>query len=253
MTEHSIGMTECLIPVNGIDVRARYSKNAVEGIFLPLLRRWTDMRRRKGKRILVMLAAPPGCGKTTLAAFLERLSRERDGIDPLQAIGMDGFHRRQEYLLTHTAERDGKNIPMVDIKGAPVTFDLPRLTESVRRAASGEKCGWPVYDRLLHNPVEDALTVDSPVVLLEGNYLLLDGEGWRDLAAFADDTVSVTAEEAFLRERLIRRRISTGVSPEAAVRFVDFSDMPNVRLCLEHSKPAETRLRVTESGDYRTE
>ena len=60
-----------------------------------------------------------------------------------------------------------------------------------------------------------------------------------------------TVQVGYVRDD--RRRISTGVSPEAAVRFVDFSDMPNVRLCLEHSKPAETRLRVTESGDYRTE
>jgi hypothetical protein len=32
---------------------------------------------------------------------------------------------------------------------------------------------------------------------------------------------------------------------------VDFSDMPNVRLCLERSRPADLRLQVGEDGDYR--
>lgn len=45
--------------------------------------------------------------------------------------------------------------------------------------------------------------------------------------------VTIRADEELLRKRLIDRRIKTGVPEEAAVGFVDFSDMPNVRLCLE--------------------
>ena len=246
-------MTEHHILINGIEVAARYSDRAVDGIFVPLLEKLTGMQRAAGRRILVLLAAPPGAGKSTLASFLERMSRERAGLCPVQAVGMDGFHRRQEYLLSHTTERDGKTIRMVEVKGAPVTFDLEKLLSAVRRVAAGETCGWPVYDRLLHNPVEDALTVDGEIVLLEGNYLLLDEEGWRDLAAYADYTVSVSAGEELLRDRLIDRKIHTGVAEDAAVRFVDYSDMPNVRLCLAKSVPADLRLRLDDSGDYRTE
>ena len=246
-------MTEHHILINGIEVAARYSDRAVNGIFMPLLEKLTGMQRAAGRRILVLLAAPPGAGKSTLASFLERMSRERAGLCPVQAVGMDGFHRRQEYLLSHTTERDGKTIRMVEVKGAPVTFDLEKLLSAVRRVAAGETCGWPVYDRLLHNPVEDALTVDGEIVLLEGNYLLLDEEGWRDLAAYADYTVSVSAGEELLRDRLIDRKIHTGVAEDAAVRFVDYSDMPNVRLCLAKSVPADLRLRLDDSGDYRTE
>ena len=246
-------MTEHHILINGIEVAARYSDRAVNGIFVPLLEKLTGMQRAAGRRILMLLAAPPGAGKSTLASFLERLSRERAGLCPVQAVGMDGFHRRQEYLLSHTTERDGKTIRMVEIKGAPVTFDLEKLLSAVRRVAAGETCGWPVYDRLLHNPVEDALTVDGEIVMLEGNYLLLDEEGWRDLAAYADYTVSVSAGEELLRDRLIDRKIHTGVAEDAAVRFVDYSDMPNVRLCLAQSVPADLRLRLDDSGDYLTE
>lgn len=236
--------------INGIQVNAGYSEQSVESIFLPLLKRLTELQREKGRRVLAMLAAPPGAGKTTLLSFLEKLSHEYEETADIQVIGMDGFHRRQEYLTSHFAERDGKQVSMVEIKGAPVTFDLERLTESIRRAAAGESCGWPVYDRLLHDPVEDALRVDGDVVLLEGNYLLLDREGWRELSGFADYTIFIRAEEGMLRSRLIDRRIKTGVSRDAAVRFVDFSDMPNVRLCLEESKPADLQLTLDSGGDY---
>ena len=246
-------MTEHKVLINGIEVAARYSEQAVNEIFVPLLEKLTGMQRAAGRRILVLLAAPPGAGKSTLASFLERLSRERAGLCPVQAVGMDGFHRRQEYLLEHTTERDGRTIRMVEIKGAPVTFDLEKLLSAVRRVAAGENCGWPVYDRLLHNPVEDAVTVDGEIVLLEGNYLLLDEDGWRELAAYADYTISVSAGEELLRNRLIDRKRHTGVAEDAAVRFVDFSDMPNVRLCLAKSVPADLRLRLDDLGDYQTE
>ncbi len=140
---------------------------------------------------------------------------------------------------------------MVDIKGAPVTFDLERLTAFVKRAAAGEKMGWPVYDRMLHNPVDDAVTVDGDIVLLEGNYLLLDEEGWRDLHQLADYTISITADTATLRQRLIdRKTASNGLTQEKAAAFVDFSDLYNARLCLEKMLPADLQLRMLASGEY---
>ncbi len=244
------GWKEYRACVNGIRVSARYSSRAVREIFLPFLRQLTELRQKKGKRILVLLAAPPGAGKTTLAGFLEKLSRETPDTEKIQALGMDGFHKRQEYLLSHTAERDGRQITLVEIKGAPVTFDLENLTAGIRKLAAGEACGWPAYDRLLHNPVENAVRAEREIILLEGNYLLLDEDGWRDLPGYADFTVSVRAEENMLRDRLIGRRIRTGVEKEAAVRFVDFSDMPNVRLCLEKTMKADLELRTCADGDY---
>ncbi len=243
-------MVEHRVSINGIDVNAHYSDRAVREIFLPLLRRWTEMQKEKGKRLLVILAAPPGAGKSTLLSFLKKLSHEEAGLTEIQAIGMDGFHLRQEFLKSHFTERGGKTVSLVEIKGEPITFDLEQLTEGVRRIASGAVCPWPVYDRLLHNPVENALIVDHSIVLLEGNYLLLDEYGWRDLSGYAADPVSVRDEEEMLRTRLIERRLKTGVSREDSIRFVDFSDMPNVRLCLQKTMPADIQLSIGPDGDY---
>lgn len=235
---------------SGIKETAEFDDSAVQNIFLQLLREMTQLQKEKGKRILVFLAAPPGSGKSTLAAFLEYLSGTDPELTKITTIGMDGFHRYQEYLTTHTTMRDGKEILMVKIKGAPVTFDLEKFTAAVKRVAEGEICGWPVYDRLLHNPVEDALQVAGNIVLLEGNYLLLQTEGWRELKQYADMTISLCADPDFLRERLVRRKISTGTTEEEANAFVDSSDMVNVLTCLNESMPADKELEVVGDGCF---
>ncbi|RKM59225.1 nucleoside/nucleotide kinase family protein [Butyrivibrio sp. CB08] len=241
---------EYQVNMNGIDVNARYSEDSVKELFLPLLERLTRMQREKKGRLLVFLAAPPGAGKSTLCSFLQKLSEEHEEFADVQAIGMDGFHRRQEYLTSHTTIRDGKEILMVEIKGAPVTFDLELLRNRITDVLEKTQVGWPGYDRHLHNPVEDAVTVNKDIVLLEGNYLLLDEDGWRDLSRLADYTIFIKADEDKLRTRLIDRKEKSGNSLEVATRFVDYSDMANVKLCLEKSKKADLTLVLEDDDQY---
>lgn len=235
--------------VNGLAVRAQYRRETVEDLFLPLLRRWTALQEALGRRILILLAAPPAAGKSTLAEFLQALSQETEGVTPLQAIGMDGFHYPQDYLKSHTILRDGAEVPLVSIKGAPPTFDLEGLAARVRRLREEPSCPWPLYDRTLHNPVEGRIAVTRSIVLLEGNYLLLEEPGWRDLRGQADYAVRILAESARLRERLVARKLRTGVSRAEAEAFVDRSDLANARLC-EKMQRADLVLRLTEDGDY---
>ena len=237
------------VNINGIDVDAAYSDETIEEIVKPLLKHMADLHDSEKKRILVMFAAPPGGGKSTFVSFLEHMAIEIIPAKKVQAIGMDGFHRRQEYLISHTTVVDGKEIPMVDIKGAPITFDLEALKNKIIELKENAVCKWPEYNRILHNPVEDAIAVDADIVLLEGNYLLLDEDGWRDISEYADYTISMTAEPQMLRERLIDRKTASGNTREKAEKFVDFSDMANVRICLEHSKKADMELTIDEAGN----
>lgn len=237
--------------INGLPVRAVYPEEDVRNIFIPLLKRLTDLQKNLRRRILVFLAAPPGSGKSTLAAFLRDLSEKEPELTPITVIGMDGFHRRQEYLLSHSTVRDGREIKMVEIKGAPVTFDLPLFKAAVENVSAGEDCEWPEYDRLLHNPVYRGQKVTGNIVLLEGNYLLLDEEGWKDLRTFADYTVFITADADMLRERLVARKEASGTPREKAEQFVEFSDLYNARLCLEHSLEADLKLQLMEDDRYK--
>ena len=237
--------------INGLEGEAVYSERSVEEIFRPLLRSLCQLQREKGRRILVMLAAPPGAGKSTLSLFLQKLSEDDPALTPLTAIGMDGFHCFRDYLAAHTIIRDGREIPLSKIKGAPETFDLGKLRERIEQLRSGEPTPWPHYDRTLHDPVDGAILVTGDIVLLEGNYLLLDEPGWRDLKALADYTIRIDAPEDCLYGRLLARKARSGaLSPEQVEAHVVNSDMPNVRRCLSGSFEGDLKLRMLPSGEY---
>ena len=241
------------VEINGLAVQAHFSGKDIEEVFLPLLRYWTGLQQKKKRRVLVMLAAPPGAGKTTLAHFWAQLSRTTPGLCPITAISMDGFHRRQEYLLTHCIRRGDEDVPMVRVKGAPETFDLALLLQRVAKLSSGADCPWPEYNRLTHNPIENAYLVTGDLILLEGNYLLLDAPGWQTLRHYADSTVRITADPEQLRQRLVDRKTASGTARAEAERFVEFSDMANAELCLSHSMPADITLHLTKEGTFRPE
>ena len=60
------------------------------------------------------------------------------------------------------------------------------------------------------------------------------------------DTINspTTADEDMLRERLIGRKMKTGMMREDAERFVESSDMRNVRLCLDKTMKADLELSI---------
>ena len=238
--------------INGIGVEAYYSEESIQDIFIPLLERLSNMYEKKGKRIIVMLAAPPGAGKSTLAHFLGYLSDITEGVRPILPIGMDGFHHYQDYLDSHNMMRGGQTHLMKEFKGAPETFDLPKLMEKIKQISEGEDCGCPEYYRIAHNPIEDAIQIRGDIILIEGNYLLLDLEGWKELREYADYTIRITADEALLKNRLVDRKAMSGISREEAEAFVEKSDLYNVRTCLKYTMDdTDLTLQLMEDDSLR--
>ncbi len=231
--------------INGFPVEAEYTDAEISGVFEPLLRRMAARQKSKGRRVIVFLAAPPATGKSTLAAFLQQLSENLPGMPPMQTAGLDGFHFRNAYLAAHTTLREGHEITLKSIKGAPETFDVIELSRRLN-ALRTRPVPWPFYDRRLHEPVENGLLLSAPIILLEGNYLLLDAPLWRDLAA--DLTVFVSAPEALLRSRLIARKNRGGLPLPQSEQWYEAVDGPNVRLCLAHSRPADLTLALGADG-----
>lgn len=198
----------------------------MEQIFLPLLRKWDHLYQLLGRRVIIFLSAPPGVGKTTAARFLEYLSKEEAEMENLQAIGLDGFHYHQDYILTHDAVVNGEKVPMKNVKGCPETFDIEKLIVKIRELKKGS-VKWPVYDRNIHDVVEDAVAVTARIVLIEGNWLLSNEGCWRPLIELCDDSIFITTSEKFLEERLINRKMKGGPSLEAAREFYEYSDRKN--------------------------
>ena len=235
--------------VNGLPQEIRYNADTVEGLFLPLLRRLTEIQRAAARRILVFLAAPPATGKSTLLLFLAQLAQEHEEFTRVQSLGMDGFHHPNCYLETHSILRDGLEIPLRSIKGAPETFDVARLAAKLAATKEGAT-PFPVYDRRIHDVVPDALTVDAEILLVEGNWLLLDEEPWRDLRALADYRIRIDAPSALLKDRLIARKVQGGLSVEDATAFYETSDRRNVEHFAAHAGAADEIWRMEEDGDF---
>lgn len=235
--------------VNSFEIEAEYFEEDIQDIFIPLLSRLSAIKKENNERVIVFIAAPPGVGKTTLSLFLERLSKESVGINDIQAIGIDGFHYPQDYILKNKVVREGIEIPMKEVKGSPETFNLTLLKEKIMALKEGDVL-WPIYDRKKHDVVADQVLVNKKIVIIEGNWLLLDEDGWRDLSAYCDYCVFITAQIDMLRSRLIERKIKGGLTKEEAVKFCENSDLKNVNRALKNMKKPNMILDVNADGKY---
>ena len=235
------------LQINGIKVTANYTTDTINSIFMPLLANLTALQKQENKRIIVYLAAPPGCGKSTLASYLERLSIE-NGYTPIQALGMDGFHHTNIYLNSHYRKNTGELLALH--KGAPDTFNLESLREHICFIKEGKETYWPIYDRKIHNPIENAIKVDSSIILIEGNYLLLNDEPWNKLKDYADYTIFITGEPIDLENRLINRKMQSGSSFETALKHYHETDKPNLLLVNQNHLPADLTLKLNISDKY---
>ena len=238
------------LEVDGLCVRAAYDDACVEGVLVPILQRWTRLRDERGSRVVAFLSAPPGTGKTTLAHMLEHLSHERKDVADVQVASLDGFHYHQSYLETHWADVGGVLTRLADVKGTLETFDLEGLLGKLTELRSEESSLWPAYSRSIHDVVDDALTVSSDVVLVEGNWLLSTEGAWEAVAGLADDTVFVSADAPDLRERLVARKQRGGLSREGAELWFERSDGPNIERLMSHHHEGRVKLRMTRDGGY---
>lgn len=235
--------------VNGLKQEVKFSVDTVENLFKPFLLKLAELHKNLNRKIIAYIAAPPAAGKTSLALFLEKLSREDKNFSPIRALGMDGFHYDSKFLKSNKIISGGKEILLNDIKGAPETFDAETLEKKLRELR-GDGTSWNIYDRKIHDVVRNVLSVDDEIILLEGNYLLLNESCWKNIREFADYKIFIKADSEFLRERLINRKISGGLSREAAEKFYYASDSKNVERVLKNSVAADENWQVTADGDY---
>jgi len=182
-------------------------------------------------RIVVVLAGPPGSGKSTIAAqVVQRLNAT--STTPFAAmVPMDGFHlpRSTLDLLPNRAEAYAR-------RGAPWTFDSAGIlsfvhTVSESRFERFDTILAPSFDHALKDPVEGGIRITPQVtfVLLEGNYLLLDEEPWSQIEGLVDDTWFVDVDPLLAKRRIAKRHIKSGIEVtwEAAVRRAEENDLLN--------------------------
>jgi pantothenate kinase len=173
-----------------------------------------------GQRRILGITGAPGSGKGTVAqAVLKALGPSA------VLVPMDGFH-----LAGAELDRLGRT----DRKGAQETFDAAGYVALLRRLR--EPDGETVYAPEFHRDVEEsyagAIAVPShvPLVITEGNYLLLDQGPWSKVRELLDEAWFVAPYEDQRIARLVERHIRYGKAPEQAREWVRRSDELNAAL-----------------------
>ena len=185
---------------------------------------------QQGQRRVVAIAGPPGSGKSTIAKALVPLAAQAGVI--AQVVPMDGFHLDNSILL----ERN-----LIDVKGSPGTFDVRGFAELISRLGNEPEIIFPKFDRDKDLAIAGAgfVSEECDLVLVEGNYLLLDAPFWRDLWKYWDFSIFLDVESKLLRERLLQRWLDQGLSLYKAKKRVNDNDLVNLKTVVCSSSVAD--------------
>lgn len=146
-------------------------------------------------------------------------------------VPMDGYHltRAQLDALPDPATAHAR-------RGAAFTFDGAAFLELVKKLKEpllpeSMTLYAPGFDHAAKDPVERdvAISPGTRVVVLEGNYLALDKDPWREAAGLMDELWFVEVDFDVARERLVSRHVKAGIAKdeEEAHKRVTENDLVN--------------------------
>jgi pantothenate kinase len=191
----------------------------------------------QGKRTVLGIAGPPAAGKSTLAGWLARQLGEVCAVVP-----MDGFH---------LADVELTRIGLRDRKGVPASFDgygyLALLRRIVAQPVSGEPIVYaPAFARDLEQPLAGALPIPLgvPLIITEGNYLLVDQAPWRDVRTLLTEVWYCDLADTLRRERLFARHREFGKEWAVAESWMTAVDDPNAELIAGTKGRADALVRM---------
>jgi pantothenate kinase len=187
-------------------------------------------------RLILAIAGAPGSGKSTLAADIAaRLNAESPGT--AEVLPMDGYHYDDLYLVP---------AGLRPRKGAQQTYDVGGLYHTLLRLRARDEAevAVPVFDRAIEIARAGARLIPAsvPVIVVEGNWLLLAEAPWTRLHPTYDLTAMIEVPEAVLRQRLRARWEGFGLTEAEIIAKLEDNDVPNGRLVRDGSIPAEFRI-----------
>jgi len=188
-----------------------------------------------GTRCLLGITGAPGAGKSTAAQAIATALGEQAVL-----VGMDAFHLANEVLSRQGSQ--GR-------KGAPDTFDPWGYAHLLRRLKSNREpvVYAPVFDRGLEESIGCAVPVGRgvPLVITEGNYLLLDAEGWREGRELINHVWYLDIGNSERQRRLIRRHQAFGKPPSEAEAWALGSDQRNADIVQGTRERADLIINLT--------
>lgn len=185
------------------------------------------------RRLLIGLAGGPGSGKSTLAGDVVGILNTL--IDGSAArLPMDGFHMTTAKLT---------ELGLLEEKGTPHTFEAQAFVDFLKKlkAATGP-VACPSYSRRIESVVPDAFTIagNVPIIVVEGNYLLLEESPWDGIRDLLDFAVYLDLGKELAETRLLKRHAEHGLfTEERNQRHVAQVDLPNYDLADESKSRAD--------------
>jgi pantothenate kinase len=187
-----------------------------------------------GRRAVLGIAGPPGGGKSTLAELVVAGLGDHAALVP-----MDGFHLAQPELV-----RLGRR----DRMGALDTFDAAGYVALLARLRSqdDETVYAPAFRREIEEPIAGALAIPRsvPLIVTEGNYLLLADGDWARVRPLLDEAWYVEMDEDTRLDWLIQRHIAFGKAPDEARAWVMRSDQANAAVVAATREHADVVVRL---------
>ena len=184
---------------------------------------------------LIGIVGKPGAGKSTLSQYIS----ESINSPQLAVLPMDGFHLSNAVLAElHRADR----------KGAPDTFDVAGFIALLTRIRNERDSHiyYPIFDRSIEESIaaQGVISSETKVVIVEGNYLLHQVDGWQHIAKILHETWYIDIDDELRIERLIARHIAYGKSESAAEQWARGSDERNAELIALGAERADYVIRL---------
>lgn len=209
----------------------------VQDATLEQLVEWAKALVVPGTRRILGLTGAPGAGKSTVAEQLVTAL----GPDAAVLVSMDGFHLANEVLI---------DLGILDRKGAHDTFDdggYARLIASLRAQRVDDPIVYaPRFRREIEESIGSSIPVRPtvPLVVTEGNYLLLDSGAWPAARSCIDEVWFLAPDTDVRHTRLVRRHEAYGKSPEEAKFWALGSDECNAQLIESTASRADRIVRL---------
>lgn len=190
------------------------------------------------------MAGAGASGKSYFCQEIKEILCEHFDIEAL-VVTMDGYH----YYRHQLDQMEDPEYAHAR-RGAEFTFDAERFVKDIKQAENDGIGSFPDFDHAKKDPEEGKIKFDRTVhqvVLVEGLYVLLNKEPWRQLKHIFSRTFFLNTEDNIMIQRhKMRMTTKMGLSEDEAERRIHENDMVNAKFIKENITMEEHRVLCAE-------